>query len=182
MQILNDIYIFGFSSIYFLFLIIFGISLVLAFVTKIPFVPTPRRTAKKLIEIANIKENQNIYDLGCGDGRLLFLTEKSHNINATGFEISPIPYLISIIKKFFLKSKVNIVMKSFLREDLSQADVIFIYLIPDIMPRLTTKIKEECKKGTRIISHTFKAKGLTPIKTYPKDTKLKLPQIYVYEI
>ncbi len=179
---IDEIFTFGFSGMYLLFLIIFGISMLIAVITKIPFVPTPKRIIHKLIEIADLKGTEKIYDLGCGDGRLLFITESKTSIAGTGYEISPMPLIISKIKKFFLKSKVEIKAKNFLKQDLSDADTIFVYLIPDIMPKLAKKLKNECKKGTKIISHTFKIKDLQTKKIYKKDKSKKLPVIYVYEI
>lgn len=182
MNTIQNIYTLSFSGVYLILLLLFAISMFIGLITRIPFVPTTKRTTEKLIKVAKLKKNQKVLDLGCGDGRLLFAAEAEQKISAIGYEISPIPYLIAKIKKFLKKSQVKIKMKNFLKEDISSADIIFVYLIPDVMPKLSKKLKNECKKGTKIISNTFRIKELEPTEIHKKNKKLKLPNIYVYEI
>ncbi len=149
---------------------------------RVPYVPTKKRVVKRMIEIAKLKKGQIVYDLGCGDGRLLLEAEKMAPIQARGYEIAPIPYLLAIWRKWRNHSKIRIHMKNFFTTKIADADVIFCYLGPDIMIKLYAKAKKECKKGTQIISNTFSIKGVTPKKIWEKDPIKKLPKIYVYEI
>lgn len=160
----------------------FGITLIQGVLTKVPFVPTRKKVTKRLLEIAKLKDGQTILDLGCGDGRLLFEAEKQAKIKAIGYEISPLPYFLSRTKKLFKRSKVEFRFKNFFKENISEADVIFLYLIPDILPDLAKKLKKECKKGTKIISHTFALHELKPKQTIKKDKTQKLPSFYIYKI
>jgi hypothetical protein len=169
-----------FVAIYLLLIVIFGISLVMAIFLKVPFVPTKKSLIKKLIEIAELKSGQIIMDLGCGDGRLLIYAKQHHDITAIGYEMSPVPYYLALIRRFFTKTKFEIRCKNFFKSNLDEANVIFLYLIPDVLPKLGEKLLKECKKGTKIISHTFKIPTLTPVKTIEKDAQH--PIIYIYEI
>jgi hypothetical protein len=166
-------------------LVIVSLMLATAFVSlflRIPYVPSSTRAAKQMIKIAALKKGNIVYDLGCGDGKLLFEAEKTKNITARGFEAAPIPYLLAQLKKWIFGSKATVRMQNFFRADLSDADVIFCYLGTDIMTRLAEKFEKECKKGTKIISNTFQMPSLTPTKVWRKDKKKKLPSIYLYQI
>lgn len=135
-----------------------------------------------MIEMADLKEGEIVYDLGCGDGRLLIEAEKKQNIEARGFEIAPIPFLLASLKKWFENAKIKLYFSNFLKANLHDADVIFCYLGPDAMAALYQKMKKECRKGTRIISNTFRILEIKPVKTRPKDILEKIPTIYLYEI
>lgn len=149
---------------------------------KVPYVPTKKQVALKMIKVAHLKKNDIVYDLGCGDGRLLFEAEKNADINAKGYELAPIPYFFAKIQQFFLKSKTSIQMANFFSANLKDANIIFCYLSPDIMVKLYKKIKKECKKGTKIVSNTFSVRGVEPSRVWIKNQKQKLPNIYLYEI
>jgi precorrin-6B methylase 2 len=151
-------------------------------ILRVPYVPTKKRVMQKILKEANIKKGDNFYDLGCGDGRMLIEAEKLNKINGHGYEIAPLIYIIAIIKKFINKSRVKIHFKNFFNENLKDADVIFCYLMPKELNKLAKKIKKECKKDTRIISNTFKIKGLKPQRIIKKNEKTKTPTLYFYKI
>ena len=89
---------------------------------------------------------------------------------------------MALLRKLLYRSKAKIRFKNFFKENLNKADIIFCYLMPAELKRLAKKMKKECKKGTRIISNTFKIKGLVPVKIIPKDDKTKTPTLYFYQI
>ena len=149
---------------------------------QVPFVPSKMRVVHKMIEVADLKKNEVVYDLGCGDGRLLVEAGKAKDIQAKGYEAAPIPYILAQINKLIHRAKMNVYMKNFFNADLKDANVIFCYLGPETMTKLYGKLKKECKKGTRIISNTFSIHEAEPVKVWAKDPKQKLPSIYLYEI
>lgn len=172
-----------------IFLIVFPIFLVLLVMTAlvhllfmVPYVPTKNSVVKKMIAAAHLKPNETVYDLGCGDGRLLIAAEKNAGVKTVGFEIAPLVFLLSQIRKFLSRARAKIHFRSFFNADLRPADVIFCYLFPNVMPRLASKIKHECRRGTRIISNTFHIPGLKPSRVLEKDPTRGIPTIYVYEI
>ncbi len=149
---------------------------------RVPFVPSKMKSVKRMIEMANLKKGEIVYDLGCGDGRLLIEAEKKQNVKTRGFEIAPIPFLLANIKKWLGSAKIKLYFSNFLKANLSDADVVFCYLGTDVMPLLYQKMKKECKKGTRIISNTFRIPEIKPVKIYQKDMEQRIPTIYLYEI
>ena len=173
-------FILALGVLFFTFLML--ITAVISLFLKVPYVPTKKRVMKKMIEVAKLKNNDVVYDLGCGDGRLLFAAEKTKKVKGTGYELAPIPYLLAKLGQFFHNSKVRIKMSNFFGANLKDANIIFCYLGPETTSKLYKKIKHECKKGTRIISNTFSVHGIQPSRIWPQNKKLKLPSIYMYEI
>jgi hypothetical protein len=149
---------------------------------RVPFVPSKKRVISRVLDLAKLKDGEKVYDLGCGDGRFLIEAEKRAKIIATGFEAAPIPLLMAYLFKWVSRAKFRISTGNFFKADLSPADVIFCYLGPETMADLAGKFKKECRKGTRIYSHTFHMEGMTPAKVWARDKAIKMPTIYLYEI
>jgi len=149
---------------------------------QVPYVPSKMRVIHKMIKIAKIKKNEVVYDLGCGDGRLLLEAAKTKKIQAKGYEIAPIPFLLAHLKNLIQRAHVKIYPHNFFKANLKDANVIFCYLGPETMVKLYKKLKKECRKGTRIISNTFSIHDAKPVKVWAKDPKQRLPNIYLYEI
>lgn len=172
-------------TLYGLFLLFFLLLAVTAFMHLlffVPYVPSSRRSVEMMLRAARLKPRQTVFDLGCGDGRLLIEAEKKTSVSAEGFEIAPLVYLLARLRTFLGHSKAKIYCKNFFRANLRPANVIFCYLFPNVMPRLAKKIKKECKKGTRVISNTFHIPGLKLCRVFKKDPVRKIPTIYVYEV
>lgn len=177
-MILSNILFFAF--LVFFTLLILTVLAHMAFL--VPYVPSKMRVVEKMVEAAKLKKGETVFDLGCGDGRLLFTAEKNKKVKAEGFEIAPLMYLMALLKKIFSRSGALIHFQSFFGANLHKADVIFCYLIPNVMPRLAEKILRECRPGTRIISNTFHIPDLEPSHVYKKDDGKGLPTIYVYRV
>lgn len=166
-----------------LFLILMGITALVHVFSTVPYVPSSNRVVKKMIALAKLKPNEVVYDLGCGDGRLLIAAEKTAKCNRTeGFEIAPMMYILAKLRAYIAHSRARIHFKNFFNANLRRANVIFCYLIPNVMPRLAAKLKRECSRGTRIISNTFHIPNLKPLRIIKKQPKKGLPTIYVYKI
>ncbi len=148
----------------------------------VPYVPSKKSVIKKMIQAAGLKKNDTVYDLGCGDGRLLIAAEKKAKVKSIGFEIAPLVYLLARLRTLIMRSRAQVRFANFFNANLRQANVIFCYLFPNILPNLAKKIKKECKRGTRVISNTFRIPGLKLTKMFAKNPKKGLPTIYVYKI
>lgn len=133
----------------------------LAFMTGAPFVPSTKTTAAKMIQFAHIRPGMKVYDLGAGDGRLLFLSAQK-GASAVGLEINPFLVLLVTLKIWLLKKQnsISIRWQNFWRTNLADADVIFVYLLPWKMKELQKKLTNELKPGTRIVSNSFVFPGL----------------------
>lgn len=165
-----------------IFLLLLVASAVVHMWFLVPYVPSTQRVAKKMIEAAKLKRGERVVDLGCGDGRLLLYAERAALTHGVGFELAPLVYFLARLRKLFARAKYTVHFKNLFSADLHDADVIFCYLIPNIMPRLVAKILKECKKGTRVISNTFKIPGLTVSHIIERDPAARIPTIYVYRV
>ena len=134
----------------------FMLYLLLAFVTGAPYVPSQMVRAQRMIELASIKKGTKIYDLGSGDGRMLFLAAEK-GATAYGIEINPFLVYFTWIRSIFTpyRKLVHVRCKNLWTTDVSSADVVFIYLLPWRMDQLATKLKKELKKGSLVVSNSF---------------------------
>lgn len=129
-----------------------------------------------MIELANIKEGEKVYDLGSGDGRLVIMAAKK-DAQAVGLEINPFLVLISWVKILLSGTRKNACVKwrNFWWEDVADADVVLLFLITHQMAKMEKKLKKELKPGARVISGSFKFPNWQA-KFYDQKHKL-----YVYE-
>ncbi len=149
---------------------------------KVPFVPTPKKTAMFMIEAAGIRENDVVYDVGAGDGRMLIWAKKLYpTIRATGFEIVPVVWFFGWLRIKLSGVKVDLKFKNSFSHDLSDANCVFLYMINYQMPKFAEKFDVELKKGTRVISHAFSFHGRTPKRVVSVPGLLWKNKVYVYE-
>ncbi|MBU1148601.1 class I SAM-dependent methyltransferase [Patescibacteria group bacterium] len=171
---------FIFLLLFFLVMIVFG-SAAIAGLSAAPYVPTQGKDVKRILQIAGLKPNQLVYDLGCGDGRFLVAAAKHFKAKAIGIEMSVLPYLISRLKIQFLglNNKVKIKFADFYKVDLKKADVIVCFLTPQAMKKLSPKFKKELKSGAKIVSYAFPMKDWKPhLKDKPHKRAVS---VYLYQ-
>lgn len=138
------------------------------------YYPTTRRKMQKMLEYASLKKSDVVYDLGCGDGRLVIASARKCR-KALGIEIDPLRFLISLFKVKLLGIKnAKIIFGDLFKQNLNDADVVLLFLHRRIDDRLQKKFIQELKKGTRVVSHYWIFHGWKPVK---KDEKLR---IYFY--
>lgn len=136
--------------------------------TKTPdviFVPTPQKVVDKMLELAEVKKTDLVYDLGCGDGRIVVTAAKKYGCKAIGFDIDPqrIEESLENVKKNDVGKLVEIKNEDIFTLDLSKANVITLYLLPSLNVKLIPQL-EKLKPGSRIVSHSFNMEGVTPDK------------------
>lgn len=134
-----------------------------SFVFGAGFQPTPKKDIERAALLAGLLEGTNIYDLGSGTGTVVFHLAKNYKVNCVGVEVDPLRYGISKLKLRFsgaLKERVTFVRGNLLKVNLSDADVVYVFLSggSGIMNSLKEKIQKEMKPGSKIVSyvHTFK--------------------------
>lgn len=140
------------------------------------FLPTPMRVVRKMLEIAEVGENDTVIDLGSGDGRIILEAAKIHGANSIGIEADPIRVLWARarIASNNLTGQVAVHWRNFFNTDLSDATVVTVYQGQDINNKLRSKFEEELKPGTRIVSHSFTFDGWKPVKKDPNES------VYLY--
>ena len=128
-----------------------------------------------------LKKDQVLIDLGSGDGLLLIEAEKKYKVKTIGYEISLAAFLLSKINIFLKRAKTKVYFKNFFKANLSQADVIFCYLFPNVMPRLSEKLKRDLKSGVRIFSLAFPLPNWPEEKIEYLDERNKKEKIFIYQ-
>lgn len=171
------------ALIFLVFMNVLLLSLMISALQHVPFVPSSKKARQIMLSAVKINPGHRVYDLGCGDGRLVIEAAKKFGARATGFEISPFVYLLGRIKNYCNGSPAEIKMKNFFKVNLSDADVIFCYLFPKVMKKLGEKFTNELKPGTKIVSNAFRIENWTPIQSFPTRTdKPNSFLIHVYEV
>ena len=154
----------------------------IAFLTGAPWVPTPQSRVDKMLELACLKPGDRVYDLGCGDGRIVHTAAKRYGADAVGLELSPIVYWWARTRNFFLRSTSRVLMRDFRRIDYSNAKALCFYLLPAILKTMRPKFEAELKPGTRVVSYAFQIEGWEPIYTEPRNRATHCGPIFVYQL
>jgi ubiquinone/menaquinone biosynthesis C-methylase UbiE len=128
------------------------------------FVPTPPSAVARMVEMADIRPGDSVYDLGCGDGRIVIAAAKEQKIKAVGVDIDPqrVAESRKNVRAAGLESSVEIRQADVFDLDLSGADVVFLYLTPRLNARLMPQLRK-LKAGARIISYEFDMGAAKPV-------------------
>lgn len=143
-----------------------------------PYVPTNSKTYKKMIKAAKIKEGDKIYDLGSGDGRLVFAAAEK-GAKATGIEINFFVHWLAKINKFAFRRKGNLIRGNIWKKDIGDADIVFCYLLPSLMGKIQEKFNNELKKGCVVVSHAFPLPEWEIIEHIPSNLKKREGSVWV---
>lgn len=163
-------------------LLLILIPTVVALIGGAPFVPTPMRGVEKLLKTAGVKKGETVIDIGCGDGRFCYIAANKIGAKAIGVELSPLVYLWAKVRQFIWRSKAKIKFGDFRMLDLSDADHILAYMLPETLIKFIPKFEKELKPGTKVTSYAFKIGDWAPVHLEPADKEENLSRILVYEI
>jgi SAM-dependent methyltransferase len=150
-----------------------------------PFVPTPPEVVSRILELAEIKPGDVLYDLGSGDGRIVVAAAKRFGIRAVGFEIDPVLVKDSrqIIERAGLEELVEIREQDIRAVDFSPASVVTMYLYPAANLRLRPLLMRDLRPGSRVISHDFDMGSWRPDRVERLQDSAGLPRtIYRWRI
>ena len=125
--------------------------------TLAPAYPTPQAVVERMLALADVKPNEIVYDLGCGDGRIVIAAAKQFGARGVGVDIDPLRITESRenAAKARVGDRVRFHCQSFFDVDLGDATIVMLYLLPSINIRLRPKLLAELKPGTRILSNHF---------------------------
>ncbi len=123
----------------------------------VPYVPTKPEVVKGMLGMAGVKSGDVVYDLGCGDGRIVITAVKDYGATGVGVDIDPerIQEANANAEKAGVKDKVQFMEGNLYDLDFSKASVVTLYLLPDVNLKLKPKLLKQLKPGSRIVSHAF---------------------------
>jgi len=126
-------------------------------------VPTPQAAVERMVELAAIQPGDKVYDLGCGDGRIVVTAAWRHEVTAVGVDIDPAQVARSRenVRRAGVEESVTIVEGDIYQTDFRDADVVFLYLQPDLIRGLIPQLRQ-MKPGSRIIAFDFGIDGAKP--------------------
>jgi cyclopropane fatty-acyl-phospholipid synthase-like methyltransferase len=131
---------------------------------EVPFVPTPPEVIDRMLEMAQVKSGDVIYDLGSGDGRILIQAAKRYGVRGVGIEIDG--DLVRSARANAFKEKVDHLVEfreqDALTVDVSQATVVTLYMLPEFNAKLRPIFDRQLKPGSRVVSHDFPIEGWVP--------------------
>ncbi|HUA85083.1 MAG TPA: class I SAM-dependent methyltransferase [Bryobacteraceae bacterium] len=148
-----------------------------------PYVSSPVRVVDRMLELAKIKPGETLYDLGCGDGRILIAAVEQYKVKAVGVEISPklAAKAQESIARAGLQSQARVIPGDLLHVDFSGADVVAIYLSTQLNRELRPLLEKYLKPGARVVSHDYAIPGWKAAKV-DRTGGSKSHVIYLYEI
>ena len=140
-------------------LLVFSASLATAQTSQpeVPYVPTTDEAVQVMLKLADVKKADVIYDLGCGDGRIIIAAAKNYGARGVGIDINPqrIQEAKENAKKAGVENLVRFEENDLFKADIHDATVVTLFLLPTVNLRLRPKLLQELKPGTRIVSNTF---------------------------
>lgn len=134
---------------------------------EIPFVPTPMDVVDKMLDLAEVKKSDVVYDLGSGDGRIVIRAAKKYGVRAVGIEMDRL--LLDKARKDAKAAGVSHLVEfraeDAMKVDLTEATVVTLYMLPWFNEAMKPSFKKYLKPGARIVAHDFGIEGWKPDKT-----------------
>jgi len=154
------------------------------YVSKLaPYVASPTHVVDLMLEMAKIKPGETVYDLGCGDGRILVPVVERYKAKAVGIEISHklVEQASARVKKAGIADSAHVIEGNVLETDLSAADVAIIYLSTELNVSLRPRLEKYLKTGSRVVSHDYPVPGWKANRIERLDGK-QMHLVYLYEM
>ena len=145
-----------------------------------PHVPSSEEAVRKMLELAELKKGECLYDLGSGDGRIIIIAAKEFGARAVGVELREdlVKQTQRKIEELNLTGLVKVIHGDLMQADIRPADVVTLYLTTTANEKVAPKLQKELRPGTRVVSFCFKIPGWTPTKIVDMDTR----SLYLYTI
>mgnify|MGYP001767100834 CR=1 FL=1 len=145
------------------------------------YVGSPHDIVAKMLEVAQVKKGDVLYDPGCGDGRICVMAAKKYGCKAVGFDLNPVRIRESLenIKRNGVENLVRIERKDIFTVDFSEATVVSMYLLPWMNKKLVPQL-QKMKPGTRIVAHDYSIEGYPPDKTITMNSKQDAVEHFIY--
>jgi uncharacterized protein (TIGR03000 family) len=153
--------------------------------SQIIFVPTDEVIVETMLDMAKVAKTDVVYDLGCGDGRIVVLAAKKYGARGVGIDIDPVRVKEALenVKKNKVEKLVEIREGDALKvDDLSKATVVTLYMLPEFMEKLEPIAKKQLKPGTRIVAHDYPFPNWKPDKVNTIEGVHREHTLYLWEV
>lgn len=126
-----------------------------------PFVPTPMVVVERMLELGEVEKNDVLFDLGCGDGRIVITAAKKFGTRGVGIDIDPqrIEESLRAAKEAGVDGLVEFRLQDVMKADIREATVVTMYLLPESNALLRPLLEEQLKPGTPVVSHNYSIPG-----------------------
>jgi len=123
----------------------------------VPYVPTPDEVVDKMLTMAKVGKDDVVYDLGCGDGRIVITAARKYGARGVGIDLNPerIKEANENLQKARVGDRVKFMVGDLFESDFSEATVVTLYLLPQVNAALRPQLWRQLKAGTRVVSHAF---------------------------
>ena len=149
-------------------------------IPEVPYLATSHEVAAEMLRLAGVTERDVVYDLGCGDGRIVIMAAQDHHARGVGIDVNPdlIQRARVTADRSGVSASVRFQVDDLFETDLHDATVVALYLIPKMNLRLRPKLLTELKAGSRIVSHNFDMGDWKP----DKEEEVDGQKIYLWTI
>ena len=149
-----------------------------------PFVASPSNVVTEMLELAELKKDEMLFDLGCGDGRIILEAAQKFGAKAVGVELDEGRYndCVRKIQKANLGDRVEVIHKDLLQVDLKRANVVTLYLLTSSNGKVKPNLERDLRKGARVVSHDFHITGWRPTKVKEIKENWGSHTLYLYTL
>ena len=139
---------------------------------EVPYLPTTQVAVEAMLKLAGVTANDVVYDLGCGDGRIVITAAKLYGAHGVGIDIDPqrIQEANENAKKAGVENLVRFEENDLFKANIREASVVTLFLLTSVNARLRPKLLQELRPGTRVVSNTFDMGDWKPDKEFAVDT------------
>lgn len=155
------------------------LPLAVAGISFAPWVPTWTEDIRRALLLAKLQPGEVMMDLGSGDGKAVFLAAKEFGAKAIGIELAWPLWLWSQLRRLWAAGDTKFILGNLFKSDISQADVIYVFGMPNKMKdKLRKKLEHDLKPGARVVSYSFSIPGWQPVLRDKPAGKLS---VYLYQ-
>jgi len=150
----------------------------------VPYVPTPYEVVREMLRLAKVGKDDVVFDLGCGDGRILITAAREFGARAVGIELRKdlVEQCIKNVREAGLEDRILVIEGDFFDFDLSEATVVTLYLLTTVNEKLRPKLERELRPGARVVSHDFEIVGWKPKVSKSIDESYRSHKICLYHV
>ena len=133
----------------------------------VPYVSTPQAVVDAMLRLAEVRAGDVVYDLGCGDGRIVITAARSFGATGVGIDIDPrrIEEADAAARRAGVSGSVRFAVQDLFKTDFSAATVVSLYLVPEVNAKLLPKFRAELQPGTRVVSHQYRIGDWAPARS-----------------